>query len=431
MLNQGKGMANFNQMLQKIIDTQLSVTDMKTVFLRENDHSATIGPISRDGLKKFLDETDLPEHYEVKCGIDEAWNPIYSHPFFQRRKPQLISSVNFQKQNEIYILREGKKVGPYAIEDLKSDVKTKAILLTDEVSFDGGESWSKLYEVDEFDRRSLEQQPLPHSPEWDVFNESYNEVGESLTHKSEESVERDAIAGLAFFEKIKNGKLEQDQDKQISDLNFNTSEIIPQKSKMIANSFWAFLLVFSLFGTYNLLTDPSDGGLAKLKEEINKNEKVTKSSINNNIKSNRQPASAPVIHGAPIPRKRINNRVIQKPRSRKPQSRSFRSSDSFKNRFDERKMDDNAFRDIANEDTEEYPYDNDTDPVENDPVRSQVSKETLYPEDNYYDDADELEPNDAKEYQDDYQKEEVPFGEVISGKEAVAEPAEFDEEQEY
>lgn len=424
-------MANYNQMLQRLINKSLLETDSKSIYVRENDHSAIIGPISRDTLKVFLDDSDLPEHFEIKSGTDDKWYGVYSHTYFQRRKPQLLSSVDFQKQTDIFVLVEGEKKGPYSPEEIRTFVNNKEIILTDEVSFDGGESWSKLYQVDEFDRRSLLQQPLPNSPEWEVFNESYNEVDQSLGHKSEESAETDAIAGLAFFEKIKNGNKEA-SDKDINDLNFGDSSAPKQKNKMVANFMWTFLFIFSAFGTYTILTNPKDAGLAKLQKEIDKENKQNNVGALN--RNSRKPASAPVVHGSPINRVKSRAAVRRQPRSRKPTSRSFRSSDTFKNRFSERRMEDSPFedeRDERDEYEDDYNYDDDTDPVQNDPVRSKVSRETLDPNDNddYYDDADELEGERIPA------AEESSYGDVISGNSDSASGENvdelFDEEQEY
>ena len=127
-------------------------------------HDAHLGFVALFDLKTIVTENveDLSQ-YEVKNIESDDWRLVYEHPHFQRRKLELISTHNFNHQDEdengddrdYYLLLKGQKSGPFKRDHLKSMLDTNDLLVTDLVSFNGGHTWNKLYQMEGLDRRNL------------------------------------------------------------------------------------------------------------------------------------------------------------------------------------------------------------------------------------------------------------------------------------
>ena len=361
---------------------------------------APIGPFHGVQLKNFFEENGLPAGTNVRDakGIVD-WQEIYQHLFFQRRTPQLLSSEEFPSEIEsAYILVEGQKSDPYSAKQLNDLIDTQEILLTDQVSFDNGASWRKLYEYEEFDRRDHEQAELPESPGWDIFKESNTEIESELKTPTEAKQEEEAIAGLAFLENLKSGKTAKAYDKLTKEEALS-DELPPDiPAEMIQNNIdptksgkpktWAYALAICLMltGSAYFLTTSKDSG-----------KRAASSARNTPNAPNLEPASR-------FPGKKASNRLGKKanayksprlrpktnPRTRRPAS--ITTTDSFKGN-NRRRMQDDPYENSQEErDTyedeykEEYDYDRGETPVQQDPIRTRLDKQTIDSEKDYYDD---------------------------------------------
>lgn len=94
----------------------------------------------------------------------QEWVEFYSHPYFQRRKPQLVPETRGTFEKQYWILIDGQKQGPYPTEQLGPSLDEKKMAYTDLISFDNGHNWSKAYEYQGLNRRTKElpKRPLTH-----------------------------------------------------------------------------------------------------------------------------------------------------------------------------------------------------------------------------------------------------------------------------
>ena len=79
------------------------------------------GFIDQHELKAFLEQN--PEKYAEtfvrKVGQD-AWMPATQQTFLQRRKPTLVKDNEISSNDRFFYLKEGQKIGPYSLAELKS-----------------------------------------------------------------------------------------------------------------------------------------------------------------------------------------------------------------------------------------------------------------------------------------------------------------------
>lgn len=385
------------QAMNNLVNPDLNPSDMTVVFVKNGKHE--YGPIKREELKGYLKKYEVPSDWEAKSGLDDEWQLIYEHPFFQRRKPQLISTEKFELEQEIFVLKDGTKMGPYNPNEIRSLISEKHILITDIASWDMGKTWHKIYQIEEFDRRSLKQSELPSGPDWEVFKQSFEEVGASLNNPSESKVDTEAIAGLAYFEKVKSGKVRDEkfiasneQAQESTPITYTSNDENEERnmpnwfSKInwkISGAVFAFTL--SIYALYNVIYSIGDNSNEKLAFDKQasstapelKPSKRTPSSLGNKVNNtNPNRINKASSFNSPAP-------------NRAPRSKSFTNTKAFRQRFGERKMHDNPLHD-----PDDYRYDNGNENVEQDPVREKISKETFDPEEDYYKD-------------DSYQDEEI------------------------
>jgi len=361
---------------------------------------APLGPFQGSNLKNFCDQNELPEETQIRDakGVKD-WQNIFTHPYFQRRRPQLISTQDFPEDYEnIYFLVEGVKEGPVTPLELDELLDQREILLTDQVSFDDGHTWKKLFEYEDYDRRDLSADKLPESPGWDVFKGSNEEIDQGLTHPSQELIETEAIAGLAFIEAIKSGKTAKFYDKKSPNLSnqevekaAENADILElptqapkveggQKSSLIPKAAAMIFILVMIGGSLKLLSE-SMGPKNSQKNLVN-SESIKEQEIEqpNGQKSTRNSFRSP------------NRRARTKARSRRPAS--ITEGDSFRDAKERRRMEDRPYEDDYqdpgydeyNQVEKAYGYDNGDTPVEQDAIRGRLDKKTIDSNENYYDD---------------------------------------------
>ena len=304
-------------------------------------------------------------------------------------------SVDIKDGEMIYILVDGLKSGPFSKEQICEMVETHDLLVTDSVSVNGSE-WFNLHQWSAFDRRASHQEELPGLPQVNLFMASDKEVDDTLINKNESLVERDAMAGLAYLGNIKSGKkVQHHSDKQTAqsgdkvDLDelpeIEHLEFEKQSSKK-DTYVWGAVLSFALVGILYVFMPPGKSNkVAAKKVETKKSAKIATRSAKKPAKINNRAA------------KRAANRKIVKARKKKT---SFSKSKAFKNRAPRRKPASRKIEKPVVEDPDDYYYDDGTDPVELDPVRSKIAKETFDPDD-----------EEADEYLDELDAEREPAGE--------------------
>jgi len=139
--------------------------------------SAILGPFSAKYLKTLSEEKNLMDfNVLVKTMESILWVPVFQHPSFFHSDGGM-ENVPEIKKKSFYLLVNGRKVGPYRIEDIDFKVKNSEMLFTDLISEDAGNSWKKLYELEGFDLRRHQEEELPTAPGGSVLEKAKRERG--------------------------------------------------------------------------------------------------------------------------------------------------------------------------------------------------------------------------------------------------------------
>ena len=153
-----------------------------------------IGPIEGPQFLDFVRKNSLPPHTKIRANGERDFVPLYQHPHFKREKK---IPPPFRKGNgNFYYLENGRKHGPFKQEKIQQLLNAKKLLLTDLLSSDGGTSWHKAFEFEEFDRRLQAKdlpQALPKEYTWCSLD------GKNQKSKPNKDRENNALAVLNFF----------------------------------------------------------------------------------------------------------------------------------------------------------------------------------------------------------------------------------------
>lgn len=355
----GQSLAVLETYLKDILQTEeeiLSKVEMREHIFEIKDAELSLGFISLYDLKAYVFEhEDEAKNYSVRNIDSDEWKNVFEHPYFQRRKPQLVSADNLRDADdqEFFILIKGQKTGPYEKYELSEMVEKKELLLTDMVSFNGGHTWVKLYQVDGFDRRALrDSSVLPGMPEDEVLRKSesaQSSIGDTT----------DGFISLAFLGNQKKGKLLERQ--QLSTMD---DEL---KKNAATTSRYKWLLLASVCGIlyflYNIKTSLQSPFSGTQTQSVGEQAEMLK------------PVDTFEMNPAPV-----NNRndINDQRRMGKFETRQMNPVRPVvrKSFMDTQKFRDTASEPVDNGEDQNYYYDNAT-PMELDPVRSQISKENF------------------------------------------------------
>ncbi|RLA62595.1 MAG: hypothetical protein DRQ88_08190 [Epsilonproteobacteria bacterium] len=167
--------------IETIEENELKKEDLFEVKI----DSIIIGPFTKEYLKSYSEVKSLIDyHVLVKTMESILWVPLHQHPSFDKSE-----SVSEIKNKNFYLLVNGRKVGPYRIEDIDFKVKNSEVLFTDLISEDAGSSWKKLYELEGFDLRKHAEENLPTIPGGQVLEEP--------AQKTDQNERVDAVGDLA------------------------------------------------------------------------------------------------------------------------------------------------------------------------------------------------------------------------------------------
>lgn len=365
----------------------LEVSDL--VYLKYEPNSDIIGPFEKSELKVALEaEEEVITDLSI-CSASDDWNgagpwtPLATAPFFQRRRPQLMSTGSLEAMDDssFYVLRDGVEFGPITLEELKSLAEQKELLATDLISVDGGETFGKMYEWDEFDRRNLMTSALPQRPNEDFLTLGNIEVLKDFKTKSGSEDEAEAMANLAYVGAVKTGKVlawnpsqmkrhrqsEQEEAKELGQVEDTTTTTV-------SAYLYAMMFAVSVIGIlYMGLTwqTPSES-IQISRSPANFQAQDAQAAVEEPVQKTQQKAPTTLTPIEKIPPAQVERALDLTKRKVRPLggTPSFRESNSFKK----------ALQDNALIEEEGYSYDDGTAPMEHDPVRSQVSKETFDPE---------------------------------------------------
>lgn len=336
------------------------------IFEMRDKEDNSLGFIAVYDLKAYVFENeDEAGEYSVRNIDSTEWAPVFSHPYFQRRKPQLVPLSGLAQDNDqqYFILKNGQKTGPYEKFELLSMLEEKEILLTDMVTTNAGHTWMKLFQIDNFDRRILkESDQLPGVPAQAVMN-----INDSVNTMRPET---EAISSLAYLSNVKRGK-SVERDK----VETYRAETSVQTS---SSGIYKWLLVGSILGIgyfafhiKNQLNSPFKSEAPAIGEQ---SEMLTPVEI-----SGRTPPQTNPSATRQLGEKRNFNQVNDTSRSGGGKFEP-RILQPIKPHAKKSFMDTNKYQNTRNDapavtpEDPNYFYDN-TSAMELDPVRAQVSKE--------------------------------------------------------
>jgi hypothetical protein len=356
--------------LKDFIQSEESI--LKEVELREHIFEiqlldeAPMGFISLYDLKT-LSQSEL-EECKIRNIDSEDFVLVYSHPFFQRRKPQLISTESLAEEFEqFYLLKAGQKTGPFEKHEILSMIEDKEILMTDMVSLNAGHSWIKIFHIENFDRRTLkENEQLPGIPTSIISAQNDNIV--PMTPETE------ALSGLAYLSNVKRGKVVEKQ-------RFDTFEQESKSGKDInSKTIYKFILALSIIGIayflYNIknhLSAPFSDNQKTIGEQAEMLTPVENVDPSTNYRAPSTNPSAINPYGERKSPNQINDQQRTNGKFTSPRFEPVRPTQrkSF--------MESGKYQEVNRAPGEEDPnyfYDN-SSAMELDPVRSQVSRENF------------------------------------------------------
>ncbi|MEA9358325.1 hypothetical protein SHI21_18970 [Bacteriovorax sp. PP10] len=332
------------------------------IFEMKDKEDTSLGFIAVYDLKAYVFENeDEAGEYSVRNIDSTDWAPVFSHPFFQRRKPQLVPLSGLAQDNDqqYFILKNGQKTGPFEKFELLSMLEEKEILLTDMVTTNAGHTWMKLFQVENFDRRVLkESDQLPGVPAQAVMN-----TNDSVNINNPET---EAISSLAYLSNVKRGKsVERDKVE-----TYRADTTVQNSS----SSLYKWLLVGSILGIgyfgfhiKNQLNSPFKSEAPVIGEQA---EMLNPVEI-----SGRTPPQTNPSATRQLGEKRNFNQVNDTARSGKFEQRVLQPIKPVARKsFMDTSKYQNTRNDAPPAEDPNYFYDN-TSAMELDPVRAQVSKE--------------------------------------------------------
>jgi hypothetical protein len=339
---------NFVQLedfLFKKSEIENTISKREHIFeLQKNQES--LGFISLYDLKDYLSSIETNEVFFIRNIDQDNFQNIYEHPLFQRRKPQLVETVTeaiIPSEQKFHILQNSQKAGPFTKNQIEEFLSTKEMIMNDMISLNAGLTWLKVYSAPGFERRELRAtDALPRLPDEDFLKQ-----GPADLRNSDDTTE--ATSSLAYLGNLKKGRVGNFDHQQM-----DAKEL--QKKVLIGKSYkWLFIISFIGIGyfLYNIrsaLQSPLGERHSPALGEHNDQQNPSDSN--------------PSLNGSPRQVDKFQTRNMNpiRPRGRNNQ-RSFRDSNP------------GAIPTQGSNDPNYY-YDNSA-PMELDPVRDQVSKETF------------------------------------------------------
>lgn len=193
--------------IRKIMEMTISKEEIEKQNISAEDlieinfGAQLLGPVKIGDLKSYLGKSKIGQSKaEIKSLAEKDWKPLFEHPVLQKRKPQLVSSDELKSENQedFFVLKNGRKFGPFRFEQIEEKIKIQQILFTDLISVDGGENWAKIHEITSFDRRRKRESDLPPPPLEKIFKDGTKRQKEKLKSGGK-SGEAEAMAILAKF----------------------------------------------------------------------------------------------------------------------------------------------------------------------------------------------------------------------------------------
>jgi hypothetical protein len=215
-------------------------------------HDELFGPFETESLKQYASENQTQFDEASASRMDTIdYKPFWENPLFQRRA---LKPVSENHDGPYWLLDNGMKSGPLSFNDIDKKIEMGLLVMTDHVSVDDGETWKKICELQQFDRRILSAEELPATPTEEVFHIGKLELVEKLENSHETTV--DQLADLAHVGK-------HNQEAKV--IPFKADEValqMPQHHEMSSSLKWAVpaaaAVVVTLLSTGYLMFNGSE-----------------------------------------------------------------------------------------------------------------------------------------------------------------------------
>ena len=324
--------------LGKEEDLQASKAELFHIFYEEH-----FGPLKGSDIQDIISrDIGLGSDTLVKNIGENKWSPLFEHPFFQRRSGKGQETLlKKSKNDEFYLLKHGRKMGPLQMDDIKTKIDRGEITLMDMISVDTGQTWQKVFELKSFDRRKFNvSQELPLAPELSIFEDVEDEVAKDLKMARRNRM-KDTIASLANFSNL-------DEKKQRASVLKKTSKnfmMLKNKTVLLASGivFSSIVLITIMMNLNSTpqISPPSEEIMRsslKVEQSDKKNDrkKSLRNSTRKSVNRRLQPSSRTSLNP---PSKSVTKRR-QRPKSR-PRPRTRPSRRSYETRPRDREEDNN------------------------------------------------------------------------------------------
>ncbi len=379
--------------------------DLKN-YIQQNLTSSEDFEISEVKLLSQLKIEDLKSLAESSGDYfsQQKWANIYDNDFFQRRNDEKASHLQSlsPEQETYYLLENGQKSGPFNYEQIAEMVEKKILLVTDMLSIDEGQTWGRLYEIEEFDRRALKlnQSELPFRP--NQRPEDLEQVHATIFKKWKKRKESDTgvIAGLAYVEKVRSGLVKKDRemkdelDKKSTETAHLFSNWSIQKSFYTAAIIGPVILLSIVFWPSDskhesLSPSASSAAPVQVLEPVERFEPEQRLDSQRSSETASRPSDRPRRERSTASEQRPS--VNSRDRSFSRESTPFRQTETYQRaqrQRREREMRDQHLQ-MVTTDRDDLYYDDASGSLELDPVRRTLSRDIIDPVDeygDYYDD---------------------------------------------
>jgi hypothetical protein len=192
----------------------------------------TLGPFQRSRIVALIQEyPDETKDFETKTMAETSWSSIVSHPLLPIEREELeeafippIDSIPTSKAT-ITLLRRGIAEGPFTVEQINHLLDKKEALYVDQISTDGGKSFSPIHSVQEFNRQG-DKENLPMSPEDKIYRDVQATTSHKLDNQSDNYQTKEALAGMAYIGHLKMGRVKENQQiEAIENAQHETEEV--------------------------------------------------------------------------------------------------------------------------------------------------------------------------------------------------------------
>lgn len=162
-------------------------------------HMEVFGPFESQSLKEYASQNETLFDEALAGRMDTGeFQPFWSFAVFGRRSPQVLKQESHQ--GPFWLLLLGQKQGPYSFHDIDKKIEMGLVALTEHISTDDGNTWKKVYEIEEFDRRTHSANELPEAP----FDSSFQKAKLSLMERMDRPhvSTQDELANMAHHSHV-------------------------------------------------------------------------------------------------------------------------------------------------------------------------------------------------------------------------------------